>query len=92
MDNIYIDYNQGATLGHKIQGESTDLKNLLDRLREIQEQLKPILNDSNDEKYVKTIDGELKVMEKLAETIDETGSFLVNVSNAYQDAAESIHS
>lgn len=88
MDNIYIDYEQGPILGTKIQGEANDLKNLLLELEKIQEKLSVVLKDSNDEQYLKAVSAQTKIMSKLAEAIDETGNFLVDVSNAYQEAAD----
>ena len=88
MDNIYIDYEQGLVLGRKIQKEADDLMTLLHSIKEVQEKLQPILKDSNDEKYLNNIINQTKFMDKLAETIEETGNFLVDVSTAYQDVAE----
>lgn len=87
MDNLYIDYEQGVILGTKIQGEAKDLSALLKNIKDIQEELQPILNDSNDEKYLKAMVNQTQIVDKLVETIEETGNFLVNVSNAYSDAA-----
>ena len=87
MDNLYIDYEQGLSLGSKIQGEAKDLKTLLSQIKEIQDKLESLLTDENDKNYLESIAGQTKIMDKLAETIEETGNFLVNVSTAYEEAA-----
>ena len=87
MDNLYIDYEQGLSLGSKIQGEAKDVKTLLSQIKEIQDKLESLLTDENDKNYLESIAGQTKIMDKLAETIEETGNFLVNVSTAYEEAA-----
>ena len=87
MDNLYLDYEQGLCLGSKIQGEAKDVKTLLSQIKEIQDKLESLLTDENDKNYLESIAGQTKIMDKLAETIEETGNFLVNVSTAYEEAA-----
>lgn len=89
MDNLYLDYEQGLSLGSKIQSEAKDLKSLLSRIKEIQDKLEKSLDEENDKNYLSSIVGQTKIMEKLSETIEETGNFLVNVSTAYEEAANS---
>ncbi len=88
MDNIYIDYEKGMILGTKIQQKSKELKTLLSKLNEIEEQLKMATNDLEDEEYLRALLTQTKIMYKLSDVVDETGNFLINVSEAYQAVAD----
>lgn len=88
MDNIYIDYEQGIILGSKINKKSKELKILLTKLNEIEEKLKNAIYESSDEKYLRSLLTQTKIMYKLSDVVDETGKFLINVSEAYKEVAE----
>lgn len=88
MDNIYIDYEQGMILGAKIHQKSKELKKLLTKLNEIEEKLKNAIYDSNDEDYLRALLTQTKIMYKLSDVVDETGKFLINVSEAYKEVAD----
>ena len=88
MDNIYIDYEQGMILGTEINQKSKDLKTLLTKLNEIEEKLKNAIYESNDDKYLRALLTQTKIMYKLSDVVDETGKFLINVSKAYKEIAD----
>ncbi len=88
MDNIYIDYEQGMILGTEINQKSKDLKTLLTKLNEIEEKLKNAIYESNDDKYLRALLTQTKIMYKLSDVVDETGKFLINVSEAYKEIAD----
>ncbi len=85
MNNLYIDYEQGITLGNDIQAKAQELNTLLKNISNDLEDLKPILNDNTDQEYLKQIEDQTLIMDKLVEAINQTGTFLINVSNAYND-------
>lgn len=85
MDNIYIDFEQGMVLGTKIGQKSKELKALLAKLNEIEDKLKNASNDFKDDEYLRSLLTKTKIMYKLSDVVDETGNFLINVSQAYQD-------
>lgn len=88
MDNLYIDYEQGIVLGNKIRGEASELKTLLDNMREIEDRLNSLMESDEEKKYLSEINSQTKIMNMLADAVEETGTFLVNVSNAYSNAAD----
>lgn len=85
---MYIDYEQSSILGHKIQTEADELQVLIQQVKEIQDKLEPILTAKEDIEYLQAFINQTQIIAKLAETIGATGTFLVNVSNAYSNQAE----
>lgn len=88
MDNIYIDFEQGMILGTRIGQKSKELKALLAKLNEIEDKLKNASNDFKDDEYLRSLLTKTKIMYKLSDVVDETGNFLINVSQAYQDVED----
>lgn len=83
MNNLYIDYDKCKVIGIKLQEESNSLKELLDKLYEINEKLEDNIKDEINEEYSKPLLSNTKVMYKLAELTSSTGKTLTNISSAY---------
>lgn len=79
MDNLYIDYEQGYILGNKIQEEAKVLNSLINRIKDIQLRI----NEKVNNEFSKELEVKTEIISKLSDVVEETGDFLVNVSNAY---------
>lgn len=85
---MYIDYEQSSILGHKIQTEADELQVLINQVKEIQEKIALSLTNTEDIEYLNAFSNQTKIIDKLTESISETGTFLVNVSNAYNNQVD----
>lgn len=85
MDNLYIDYEQGVILGNKIYEKAKQINELLNKIDTIQNKLSNELNIKIDTNIQNELLTRIKVMNKLKDVVEETGLFLINVSNAYQE-------
>ena len=65
MNNLYIDYDKGKVIGSKLQEESEVLKQLLDKLYDINEKLESNVKDEIVEEYCKPLLANTKVIYKL---------------------------
>lgn len=83
MNNMYIDYDKSKVIGSKLQEEASVLKQLLDKLYEINEKLEDNVKDEILEEYCKSLLANTKVVYKLVELASSTGSTLTNISSAY---------
>ena len=88
MNNLYLDYEKGSTLGTKMRDDSKELNNLLNKFKELQEKLNGKIDSKIEEQYTKALLTNLKVMYKLSELIDVTGELISNVSSAYKKVEE----
>jgi len=83
MNNLYIDYDKSKVIGNKLQEEATVLKQLLDKLYEINEKLEDNVKDEILEEYSKPLLANTKVVYKLVDLASTTGCALTNISAAY---------
>lgn len=83
MNNLYIDYEKGKTLGNKIKDESQELKKLLSELTDVQDKLKGYIDLVALETYAKPLSTKTKVIYKLVDLTSETSNLLINISDAY---------
>lgn len=83
MNNLYIDYEKGKVIGSKLQEEAEVLKQLLDKLYEINEKLESNVKDEIVEEYCKPLLANTKVIYKLSDLVLSTGKTLTNISAAY---------
>ena len=83
MNNLYIDYDKGKVIGSKLQEEAEVLKQLLDKLYEINEKLESNVKDEIVEEYCKPLLANTKVIYKLSDLTLATGKTLTNISSAY---------
>ena len=83
MNNLYLDYEEAKIVGSKLQEESDVLKQLLDKLYDINEKLEGSIKSEIMDEYSKPLLSNTKTMYKLAELTKVTGSALSNISSAY---------
>ena len=83
MNNMYIDYDKCKVIGSKLQEEAEVLKQLLDKLYEINEKLEDNIKPEILEEYCKPLISNTKVIYKLSELTQTTGKALTNISAAY---------
>lgn len=88
MTSLNIDYEKTRQTGTAIQNYAGDFKKLLGEIQNLNDSLKRSWQGDDATKYTTEITEQAQVMNKLQQTIDEVGSYLIQVGNAYQKAME----
>lgn len=88
MTSLNIDYEATRRTGRAIQGYAGDFKKLLSEIQNLNDSLKNSWKGADAEKYTTKISEQAQTMNKLQQTIDEVGTYLIQVGDAYQKAME----
>lgn len=88
MTSLNIDYEQTRTAGRNIQSSAGDFKSVLGDIQNLNDSLKSSWKGADADSYTGKIAEQAQVMNKLQQTIQEIGEYLVEVGNAYEKAME----
>lgn len=86
--DLKIDYQATKTTGNQVQSYAEEFNGLLNDIKGLNEQLKSCWKGDDADSYTGEITEQAQVMDKLKNSIDEIGKFLVSVGNAYEKAME----
>ena len=86
--DLKINYEQTMSTGNQVTEKGSDFQNLLNKIKSINTELKTYWEGSDASKYSTSVETQAEYMQQLANTINEIGSFLVKVGQAYQEACE----
>lgn len=86
--DLRINYTELDRVGSTITQKGEEFAQLLTNIKNVNEGLKAAWEGSDASTYTKNIETQAEQMQKLSNTINEIGVFLVNVGKAYQDAME----
>ncbi len=88
MTSLNIDYEATKRTGTTIQNYAGDFKSLLGEIQSLNDNLKSCWTGDDATKYTSEITEQAQIMNKLQATIDEVGTYLINVGNAYEKAMQ----
>ncbi len=88
MTSLNINYQNTRDTGTAIQNYASDFKKLLSEIQSLNDSLKNSWTGGDATKYTSEIEEQAQVMNKLQTTLDEVGSYLIQVGDAYQKAME----
>lgn len=88
MDGLSISFSETTTTGNQVSAKGGEFQELLNKIKAVNSELKSYWEGTDASKYSSAVEQQAQVMQELAETIDEIGTFLVKVGNAYQNASE----
>lgn len=86
--DLKIDYQATKSTGNQVQSYANEFNTLLNDIKGLNEQLKSSWKGDDADSYTGAITEQAQVMDKLKNSIDEIGKFLVSVGNAYEQAME----
>lgn len=86
--DLKINYEQTMSTGNQVTEKGSDFQDLLNKIKSINTELKTYWEGSDASKYSTSVETQAEYMQQLANTINEIGSFLVKVGQAYQEACE----
>ena len=85
--DLNINYEETRSLGSQVMSKAETFSNLVRNVNDINTQVAQNWNGTDAAKYVGAVNEQIQNMAELAETIQVIGSYLVRVSNAYEQAA-----
>ena len=88
MDGLRINFAETITTGNQVSTKGSEFQDLLTKIKAVNDELKGYWEGTDASKYSSAVEQQAQVMQDLATTIDEIGTFLVQVGNAYQTASE----
>lgn len=88
MTSLNINYQKTRDTGVAIKDLGIDFKQLLSEIENLNDSLKRNWQGNDATKYTSEITEQAQTMNKLQETIEEAGEYLIQVGNAYQKAME----
>ena len=86
--DLRINYQETMTVGNQVTAKGEEFKTLLTKIKNVNSNLKAAWEGSDATKYTSAVEEQAVYMDKLASSIDEIGTFLVQVGQAYQEACE----
>lgn len=86
--DLKIDYEATRSTGNQVQSYAGEFNSLLNDIKGLNENLKSSWKGADAESYTGAITEQAQVMDKLKDSIEEIGKFLVSVGDAYEAAME----
>ena len=87
--DLKINYGETITVGNQVSNKGNDFQELLNRIKAVNTELQSYWEGQDASKYTTAVNTQAEEMQKLINTVNEIGQFLVKVGQAYQEAAES---
>lgn len=88
MNDLNINYGETISVGNQVTTKGEEFSELLNKIKTVNSELKTYWEGTDALKYTNAVEQQAAYMEQLAATVNEIGSFLVKVGNAYQEAME----
>ncbi len=86
--DLKINYDETISVGNQVQTKGSEFQSLLNQIKTTNQDLKAAWEGQDASKYANAVEEQAQSMQKLCDTINEIGEFLVKVGQAYQKAAE----
>ena len=86
--DLRVNYTETINTGGQVTSKGSEFSELLNKINAVNEELKGYWEGQDASKYTSAIEQQAVTMKKLNETVNDIGSFLVKVGNAYKDTAE----
>ena len=88
MDGLKINYSETISVGNQVTEKGGEFQELLNKIKATNSELKTYWEGSDASKYSNAVEQQAEYMQQLTDTINEIGSFLVKVGQAYQEACK----
>lgn len=88
MDGLKINYEATISVGNQVTEKGAAFQELLNKIKATNSELKSYWEGSDASKYATSVDEQAVYMQQLTDTINEIGSFLVKVGEAYKEVTE----
>lgn len=88
MNDLRVNYSETITLGNNVTTKGGEFSDLLGKIKTANSELQSYWEGQDASKYTTAVAQQAETMQRLSETINEIGTFLVKVGNAYREAME----
>lgn len=88
MASLNVSTNELAIVGNNIVSHGEEFSTLLTEIKAENDRLLDAWKGSDAEKYASKIEEEAKIMNQLADAINSTGEFLIQIAKAYETARD----
>ena len=86
--DLKINYGELNSVGNQVSAKGGEFTELLSKIKSINSELQSYWEGTDASKYTAAVAQQAETMQKLANTIDEIGLFLVKAGEAYQEACQ----
>lgn len=86
--DLKINYEETISVGNQVTQKGGEFQELLNTVKRVNSELQTYWEGSDASKYSGAVAQQAEYMQKLSETVEEIGSFLVQVGNTYREVAE----
>ncbi len=86
--DLKINFQETIAVGNQVAEKGSEFQELLNKINTVNSELQTYWEGSDASKYSNRVAEQALNMQRLSETINEIGAFLVKVGNAYQEACE----
>jgi len=86
--DLRVNYEALNSVGNQVSAKGEEFNELLTKIKGINSELQSYWEGTDATKYTTAVNQQAEVMQKLANTINEIGVFLVRAGAAYQEACE----
>lgn len=88
MANLNVSTGELKSVGQTIRNDGENFTNLLKQIKHHNDNLQNAWRGEDSQKYTAKIEEQAKIMNELAEAIDNVGLFLIQISEAYEAARQ----
>ncbi len=85
--NLNINYEETRRIGNQLIAKAEEYSNLINNVKNTNSEIANYWTGVDAEKYFQAVSTQEAYMRQLATVIAEIGSYLIKVSNAYEEAS-----
>ena len=86
--DLKINYAETISVGNQVSEKGNEFQELLNKVKNVNTELQTYWEGSDASKYSTSVTQQAEYMQRLTNTINEIGAFLVKVGQAYEEACE----
>lgn len=87
--DLNINYEETRSIGNQVTQKGGEFQELLNRIITVNTELQSYWEGSDASKYTTAVTSQAEEVQRLVDTVNEIGAFLVKVGNAYEEAMNS---
>lgn len=84
--DLRINYEETRNVGNQVSQKGSEFQELLNRIRNVNVELQTYWEGSDASKYSNAVAQQAEEIQRLVDTVNEIGAYLVRVGNAYEEA------
>jgi len=89
MVDLNINYEETRSVGNQVTQKGSEFQELLNAIKSVNTELQAYWAGQDASKYSTAVANQTQEVQRLVDTVNEIGAFLVKVGNAYEEAMNS---